>query len=215
MATQPKIKLIKPIENFTRATDGDVVARATAVQTAMTGNANYANPPVDLTVFKTATDLFNSLIAEALDGSKKVIAQKNKQRQTVIKDLRLLGRYVEVTSNGDPSIFQTSGFQAASTTKTTTQPLSETIRKIEHGANSGQIKVSIRSVRGATSYELRYAQAVSGGAAPVWTSQILTGVRTPVLLTGLTPATTYEFQARALLKTGYTDWSDPVSFICT
>ena len=118
MTTQPKIKLIKPIENFTRVSDGDVVARATAVQTAMTGNANFANPPVDLTVLKTAIDLFNSLIAEALDRSKKVIAQKNKQRQVVIKDLRLLGRYVEVTSNGDPSIFQTSGFQAASTTKT-------------------------------------------------------------------------------------------------
>ena len=93
--------------------------------------------------------------------------------------------------------------------------MSETIRKIGHGANSGQIKVSIRFVPGATSYELRYAQAVGGGAAPVWTSQILTGVRTPVLLTGLTPATTYQFQVRALLKTGYTDWSDPVSFICT
>ena len=215
MTTQPKIKLIKPLENFTSMADGDVVARGTAVQTEMTGNANYANPPVDLTVFKTAIDLFNSLIAEALDGSKKVTAQKNKQRQVVIKDLRLLGRYVEVTSNGDPSIFQTSGFQAASTTKTTTQPLSETIRKIEHGANSGQIKVSIRAVRGATSYELRNAQAVSGGAAPVWTSQTLPGVRTPVLLTGLAPATTYQFEARALLKTGYTDWSDAVTFICT
>ena len=215
MTTQPKIKLIKPLENFTRMTDGDVVARATAVQTAMTSNANFANPPVDLTVFKTAIDLFNALIAEALDRSKKVIAQKSKQRQTVIKDLRLLGRYVEVTSNGDPSIFQTSGFQAASTTKTATPPLSETIRKIEHGANSGQIKVSIRAVRGASSYDLRYAQAVSGGAAPVWTSQILPGVRTPVLLTALMPATTYQFQARALLKTGYTDWSDSVSYICT
>ena len=215
MTTQPKIKLIKPIENFNGVLDGDVVARATAVQTAMTGNTNFANPPVDLTVFKTAIDLFNTLIAEALDGSKKVKAQKNKHRQVVIKDLRLLGRYVEVTSNGDPSIFQTSGFQAASTTKTTTEPLSEKIRKIEHGANSGQIKVAIRAVRGATSYELRYAQAVSGAAAPVWTSQILPGVRTPALLTGLTPATTYQFQGRALLKSGYTDWSDSVSFICT
>jgi hypothetical protein len=31
--------------------------------------------------------------------------------------LRVLARYVEVTSNGDMSVFQTSGFQAASTTK--------------------------------------------------------------------------------------------------
>jgi hypothetical protein len=92
MTAQPKIKLIKPIESYNGDTDGDVAARAAAVQTAMTGNAGFANPPVDLTVFKTAIDQFNALIAEALDGSKKVIAQKNKQRQAVIKDLRLLGR---------------------------------------------------------------------------------------------------------------------------
>ena len=30
-----------------------------------------------------------------------MIAQKNKQREAVIKMLRLLGRYVEVTSDGD------------------------------------------------------------------------------------------------------------------
>jgi hypothetical protein len=215
MSTQPKIKLIKPIESFTGLSDGDFAARATAIQTAMTGNANFANPPVDLTLFKTAIDLFNTLIAEALDGSKKIKAQKNKQRQLIVHDLKLLGRYVEVTSNGDPSVFQTSGFQAASTTRTSTEPLSETIRKIEHGANSGQIKVSIRAVRGATSYELRYAQAVTGTATPTWTSQTVTAVRTPFLLTGLTPVTMYQFQARALLKTGYTDWSDSVSFVCT
>jgi hypothetical protein len=213
MTTQ--LKLIKPIESFKGVPDGQVVARATAVQTAMTGNANFANPPVDLTVFKTAIDLFNTLIAEALDGSKKVIAQKNMRRLAVIKDFRLLARYVEITSNGDPAVFQTSGFQPASTTKTASEPLSESIRKIEHGANSGQISVAIRAIRGATSYELRWAQMVAGNATPAWSSQLVTGVRRPVLLTGLTPATTYQFQAHALLKSGYTDWSDSVSFICT
>jgi hypothetical protein len=206
---------IKPIESFKGVPDGQVVARATAVQTAMTGNANFTNPPVDLTVFKTAIELFSALIAEALDGSKKVNAQKNKQRQAVINDFRLLARYVEVISDNDPVIFQTSGFQPASTTKTASQPLSESIRKIEHGANSGQITVWIRAVRGATSYELRWAQAVAGNATPVWSSQVVHGVRVPVLLTGLNPATRYEFQAHSLLKTGYTDWSDSVSFICT
>ena len=214
MTTQ--LKLIKPIEGFKGVPDGEVVARATAVQTAMTGNAHFSNPPVDLTMFKTAIDLFNALIAEALDGSKKVIAQKNMQRLAVIKDFRLLARYVEITSNGDPAIFQTSGFQPASTTRTASAPLSESIRKIEHGANSGRINVWIRAIRGATSYELRWAQMAAGNATPAWTSQpVTTGVRKPVLLSGLTPATTYEFQARALLKTGYTDWSDSVSFICT
>jgi hypothetical protein len=40
-------------------------------------------------------------------------------------------------------------------------------------------------------------------------------VKAPVVLKGLTPATTYLFQARALVNNTYTDWSDSISFICT
>jgi hypothetical protein len=180
----------------------------------MTGNTNFPNPPVDMAAFKTAVDSFSTLITEALDGSKKVIAQKNKQREAVIKMVRLLGRYVEITSNGDMAVFQTSGFQPASTTKTTSEPLSEKIRKIDHGANSGQIVVWLRTVAKASSYEVRYAPA-NGPTPTAWTSQGVAKVKTPATLTGLTPGTTYMFQARALCPTGYTDWSDSITFICT
>ena len=49
----------------------------------------------------------SALMAEALDGSKKVIAEKNKQREAVVKTLRLLGRYVEVKCK-DMAIFKLS-----------------------------------------------------------------------------------------------------------
>jgi hypothetical protein len=192
----------------------DVLKRISAMQTDMTGNSNFPNPPVDMAAFKTAVEAFASLITEALDGSKKVIAQKNKQREAVVKMARLLGRYVEVTSNGDLAIFQTSGFQPASTAKTTSEPLSEKIRKIDHGHNSGQIIVWVRKVPKASSYEVRYAPA--NAPAPVqWTQVGVPQVKTPATITGLTPATAYVFQARALTKDGYTDWSDSISFICT
>ena len=143
----------------------------------------------------------------------KVIAEKNKQREIVVKMVRLLGRYVEFTSNSDMAVFQTSGFQAASTTKTTSEPLSEKIRKIDHGANSGQILVWVRTVPKASSYEIRYA-AANSPTPTQWSSIGVPKVKTPATITGLTPGTTYNFQARALTKDGYTDWSDPISFIC-
>jgi hypothetical protein len=207
-----KAKKIKPIDGFSNVSDADVVSRATNIQTQMTGNKNFPTPPVDLAALKTAIETFSTLIAEALDGSKKVIAQKHKQREAVIKMLRLLGRYVEVTSNGDMATFQTSGFQPAAP-KTTPAPLSEKIRKVEHGPNSGQISVWLKSVAKAASYELRYA--VANAAAPVWTTVAASTVKTPVVLTGLTPATTYLLQARALVKNTFTDYSDSISFICT
>ena len=115
MSKPKKIKPIKPLEGYTAMSDHDVAARGTAVQTGMTGNPNFTVPPVDLATLKANIESFLALISEALDGSKKVIAQKDKQREAVVKMLRLLGRYVEVTSNGDMAIFTSSGFQPAST----------------------------------------------------------------------------------------------------
>jgi hypothetical protein len=210
-----QIKNIKALDGFAGVKDADVATRGAMVLAALTGNSHFPNPPADLTAFKSALDTFNALIAQSASGTKSVIASKNKQRQTVAQMLRLLARYVEVTSNGDMSVFQTSGFQAASTTKVKGQPLSEKIRKIEHAANSGQVIAWVNIVHGALSYEIRYGVSVNGAVPATWTSQAAPMVKSPVIVTGLTPGTAYQFQARAVLKTGYTDYSDAVTFICT
>jgi hypothetical protein len=93
--------------------------------------------------------------------------------------------------------------------------LSEKIRKIQHGANSGQLVVWIKAVPGALCYELRHA-AVTGDVPGEWTTLLLTkGTRKPVNLSSLNPGSVYAFQARALVKDGYTDWTDSVTFMCT
>ena len=208
-------KNIKAMDGFTGVKDTDVAARGATVLTALTGNSKFPNSPVDLTAFKGDLDSFNALIAQAAGGSKAVIASKNKQRQTVIQMLRLLARYVEVTSNGDMSVFQTSGFQAATSTRTKSQPLSEKIRKIDHGSNSGQVILWVNTVRGALSYEVRYGVSVNSAVPATWTSQAAPMVKTPVVIVGLTAGSAYQFQVRAMLKTGWTDYSDAVTFICT
>src|SRR5215471_4257119 len=91
--------VIKPIENYNSASDDEIVSRSTAVLKGMTGNTHFTTPPIDLTSFKTNIDSFSALIGEARDGSKKVIAEKNKQRHIVIDMLKLLARHVEVLSN--------------------------------------------------------------------------------------------------------------------
>ncbi len=211
----PNTVQFKALVGFSKLSDLDVVKNGIAVQTNLTGNSKFANAPVDLAVLKTDLDSLTALIAEAADGSKKVIARKNQQREVVIGILRMLARYVEVASQSDPAAFETSGFQLASRTKAQAAPLSEKIRKIDRGSNSGQVRVWLQAVRKAGSYELHHGPAVNGGAPTTWTTQAVLMVRSPIVLTGLTPGATYFFQARALLKEGYTDWSDPVTFICT
>jgi len=156
-------------------------------------------------------------MAQSLDGSKKVIAEKKKQKEVVVKKLRLLARYVEVTCKNDMAIFVSSGFEPASTSKAQPQGLSQNIRNLDHGANSGETVIRLKAVPKALSYELRYAAAGAdnGGTALAWTTKTVTGVKTPVTVTGLKPGTTYAFQVRSLGKSGYSDWSDSVTFICT
>ena len=211
----PNTVHFKALAGFSKLSDLDVVKNGISVQTNLTGNSKFANAPVDLAVLKTDLDSLTALIAEAADGSKQVIARKNQQREVVIGMLRMLARYVEVASQGDTAAFETSGFQLASRTRVQPAPLSEKIRKIDRGPNSGQVLVWLQAVRQAGSYELHYGPAVNGGAPTTWTTQGVLMVKSPIVLTGLTPGATYFFQARALLKDGYTDWSDPVTFICT
>jgi hypothetical protein len=216
MTTQAKkVVKIKPLEGYTAMSDPDVVHRGTAVQTGLTGNSNFQNLPVDLAALKTNIDSFSALIAEALDGSKKVIAQKNKQREAVIKMLLLLGRFVEVQCNGDKAIFTSSGFVPASTAKVASAPLTlPVIRSVYQGAISGEIVVQIEAILRALHYEIRWGVQVNGAAPSSWTSKVVTKVKPPVGIQGLTPGTVYAFQVRALGKVGYTDWTDSATCMC-
>src|SRR5262249_31754795 len=141
-------------------------------------------------------------------------AEKNKQRAVVVKKLRLLGRYVEVTSNDDMAKFQSSGFKAVSTDRVPSQALSQNIRSLYHGANSGQIAVLLKAIPQAASYQLRYAAVTNGAPAPAWITEGVARVKRPVTIDGLTPGTTYAFQVRSLSKSGYSDWSDSLTLIC-
>jgi hypothetical protein len=207
-------KQIKALTGFHGVADADVLNRGIQVETSLTGNSHFPNSPVDLATLKAALETFAALIPQALDGSKKVIAEKNKQRTTVIHMLKVVASYVEMVSNGDIAVFQTSGFQATSTTRASKPPLSEKIRKLDRGDNSGEILAWIQRVRGAASYELRYGEVVGGAAPAAWTTLPRTGVRQPVTITGLATGRTYMFQARALAGNKFSDWSDPVPFVC-
>jgi len=86
---------------------------------------------------------------------------------------------------------------------------------ISPGPNAGQFLVAIAAVLGALSYELRWTPVGTGGALGTSASKPVGKTRPPAAITGLTPGTAYNIQVRAVTKAGYTDWSDPVTRICT
>jgi hypothetical protein len=213
--SKKKMSSIKPVEKYTVMPDAEVLNRAMAVYTGMNGNPNFTSPPVTPADLKTGIDSLSALLAAALDGGKKVIAEKNKQLHAVIKMMRAEGRYVELNCKDDLATFKSSGFEPVSTVKAPPAALTEKIRSIGHGPNSGEIVVKLKAIAKAGSYEFRFGASANGGLPATWTMQSMTSVKAPIKLAGLTPGTIYAFQARALVNTVYTDWSDPATFMCT
>ena len=210
-----KVPKIKPVENYSMMPAPEIINRASAVYTGLNGNTHFTNLPVPLADFKAQIESVSALMAEARDGSKKLIAEKNKQLRALIKMMRALGRCVELNCNDDMALFKSSGFEAVSTTKTAPATLSEKIRSVNHGSASGQIVVRLKAVPKAGSYAFRYGASVNGGLPATWITKEFTSVKALVTLDGLTPGTIYAFAARALVGSQWTDWGDPVTFMCT
>lgn len=206
-----KVKKIKALLGFTKLADANLVSRLNAVHDGMNLNPAYPSPTVDLATFKAAIDSYTALVAAALDGGKKTVTEKNKQRGSVIKMAEQLGHYVQANCKDDMATFTSSGFVAGPATRTPPQPLPpSSISKVDQG-NTGQLLVTIKRLPKALSYELRFALLGANGT-PGATTLILTTPKTPV--NNLTPGTTYTFQVRALGRLGYTDWSDSVNRMC-
>jgi hypothetical protein len=208
--------VIRPIEGYSMANDDEIVSRSTAVQKGMTGNPQFTAPPVDLAVFKTDIDSFSALIAEARDGSKKVIAEKNRQRHVVIDMLKLLARYVEVLSKGDMAAFKSTGFEPKlKVAPAPPQPLpTPGVPTLQYGSLTGQVLVQIKKIPKAKSYNLRHAPLVNG-LPGTWITDLVSSVKSPFPVNGLTPGTTYAFQVQAQGKLGYTNWSDSATCMAT
>ena len=204
---------IKAITNFRVMTPDVVVTTAGNIAGAAYNNPDYAGAPpqpVDQPTLKAAIDALVAANAAAVDGGKKAIQQQKHAKEVLVEILIQLAHWAEANCKKDMKTFLSSGFQAAASTKPKAAPLSETIRKLVQG-NSGQLLVTLMKYPGASSYEVRWGAAPAGGGVPTaWSSQPLPNVKTPATISGLIPGTTYVIQARAVIKTGYTDYGQPV-----
>jgi hypothetical protein len=216
MSTTTKKRPIKAVTNYRRMAAEFVVSASLTVQTKLFNNPNLTGAPapfVDQATLKAATDLLSAKRAAAADGGKTAVAEKNHQKEVVIKLLEQLAHYAEANCKEDMTIFLSMGFTPAASTKNTTPPASESIRKVEPGPNSGDMKIVLMNFPGAVSYVVQHAPVGAGGVPGPWTTMPVAKLRPPALITGLIPGTTYVFQARVLTKTGYSDWSESVTRI--
>jgi hypothetical protein len=174
--------------------------------------ALFANPPVPLDKLLAQIERVSACISAAMDGGKTAFAERNKQLEELRKMLVQNDHYVE-NQAPDRATFLLSGYQLDSQIRTQTTPLSNAIRNLDWGENSGSFRFRFIAVKAADSYELRWAPRLPDGTPGQWKTKPFAKTKAYITIAGFTPGTTYIFQVRALIHIEFTDWSDPISKI--
>ena len=205
---------IRILQNFKKQNEGQLIAAAGAAIKGLTGNAVFANPPVDLKAVQTAVDDLNAAIAAQAQGGTGATAHKNNKREELTAILRKLVHYVQDNCGGDVATVLNAGFAVATSSRASSPLEKPGIASIDFG-NTTQLVVKVNPVARARCYEVQTAAIGAGGAPNPWQNAGLFTNSRAITLAGLTPGTTYSVQVRAVGgSTGTTDWSDPVSHVC-
>jgi hypothetical protein len=197
---------------FTSGPDHDLEQTTGNVITGLYPNKAFPSPPVDQATLQTGLTEFTASVASAAQGGPHATALRNKKRHALIAMLRQLALYVQASCNDDLQTLLSSGFLAASTSRTK-QPLPKPVITSVDLGNSGQAIVKVKAIRNAKTYDVRYAPVGKDGAlGPQQTQPGFTNSRS-MIISGLTPLTTYTFQVRAGGTMGFTDYSDAVNHL--
>jgi hypothetical protein len=192
-----------------------LITTAGAIINGLTGNPSFPSPPVDMKTLQAAVDDLNAALAAQPQGGPSATAEKNNKKEALIALLRRLRHYVDENCGNDLSVLLSSGFQAAVTTRTRSPLANPSILNLGLG-NSTELVLKVTPIAHAKCYEVRMAVVCAGNTPGPWqTAGLFTNSRS-MTINGLTPGTTYMFQVRAVGgSTRYSDWSNPVSRMCT
>jgi hypothetical protein len=200
MITKPSISFLND------DSDAELLARVTAITTALDGNTHYPTPAPTLAVVNAATEAFATAVAEATGGGTALTAAKNEKRAALVALVRELASYIQVACKGDLAVLLTSGFPHQKPAK---QPIGElpppANLQVKLGARSGQLATKVDPVPGASIYNWRL-WAPTSPDNPVQTRQTTAARNT---FTGLTPGVIYSVEVNAFGAAGPSNWAGP------
>ena len=234
-----KVSPIRAVMGFNAMTDANLVLFANGVLKGLTGNASFPNPTVSLTTLGNDITAHSNASTAALDGGKNAKTASKKTKKAVVNDLRQLAMYAESNCNEDMAIFTTSGFTARAKPSASGPVAVPAFKSLDYGIHPGEILVSIKSVPGGKSYNVRFgvmpptppaaagstpsstpaSAGATAGAAPgttpsSWTVLNVANIKTAMPIDNLTSGTLYAFQVQALGMQGLSAWSDSSTIMC-
>lgn len=182
----------------------DLVAYATRVVQAMTGNPAFPTPTPPLAVVSAAIGELQAAETAALARTKGAVTARNEKRVALLQQLK---GYIQATADAAPenggSIIESAGIALRKVPTHAARASAAT-----PGAVSGSAVVTAAVAARRAAYDWEYS--VDGGKT--WVAAPGT-LRARTTITGLPPATTVQFRHRAVTTDGQGDWSQPTSLL--
>ncbi len=208
-----KHMLFKIALGFAQESDEDLEIFGGHVFTKSTENAaSLPGLTALLTGLNTANGNFHTSLSAAAEGGKSLTIDKNAKREIVIGILRQLAVAIEVIPNITQATAALSGFETfvPGGHHDAAAPDAPVILAITNTGH-GQLSFKLQGPAGVRGFELQYTV---GAGAPV--NAGFFSSKLGIVVDGLTPGTTYAFQACTHGAGNLVSaWSPPVSIMCT
>lgn len=155
---------------FTHMSAAVFPAKVREILAGVTGNPLLPNPDPAIATITTQLNTYTQDSIEAAAGSRVAVVNKAISRKQLENSLGLLGLWIMSVAKNDLSILATSGYTL------TKQPEPRYITapgmvSLTNGLSSGQMVVSVPSVRGATGYQFEISELMPGEEI-TWVSTI-------------------------------------------
>ncbi len=198
--------------SFTALSDNDLIAFIQVLIICLTGNAAFPALPVTIADFTALLTAFQTAVTNmGKNSNPQLTALRDEAREALLDAARKNGAYVQSIALNSLSMLLSSGYQNVPT-QSPSSPLD--IPTILAVTNNGTTQVMLRlsPVDNAKSYQIQF----STDNGKTWTLAGAYPKARSIVLTNLTPGTTYMIQAQAIGgSTGQSGWSNPVSIMST
>lgn len=194
--------------DYTRWTDDALATLAGRTVEFLTDNTAFANPQPDLATYTALVVEYRQKLEIARNrGSLVEVTDKNNTRRDLLRAMKQMAFYVNMTANGDAHLLASSGFFLVGQPQALRIPQVPLFGILEDGARSGEMNFRFEAVASAWEYEYQIASILGTDGEPEWGDLIRStqSLRNEVI--PAVPGTRYFARVRARNGKGESDWS--------
>lgn len=170
--------------------------------TCMSGNAYFSELATQVANYGELSGLFRNQVAIAANGDKNAIITKDIMRNELVAATFTLRNAVAQITKGDLQALASSGLVLRRKWQRVALTAPQNLRIIS-GAGEGQLKIKVRTVHGARSYEIKYTMDPQRPASQ-WASAVCT--TSQYRINGLKSGAKYWIMVGAIGGKGQTAW---------